>query len=463
MECDENDGVVFIKSKRYKELLLLGGYKYTFQRNNKSGTSNWRCERRDICNASITLNPTRNKGIREPNHASHCKPNYSNMEILKCLDNCKKRCSEEYGPIEPIFDESMQPLLDRGMNLVEKVPSFIEKKKTGLYNIRKRKGKIEKLLFRCLKDVNLPQKLQKYLFCDFDDKENGKRLLIYVSPTAAKMFQRAKLILGDGTFKVVKKPFSQLYTLHADLGSTRNRKIIVPLAFAILPDKSQETYTTFLTILKEKLPLWNPTFFKIDFEIAMYKAIKATFPDAKISGCSFHYSEAIKRKTKKLKLKKHKFVTLCKSLAQLPPQLIPEGWLSVQSLIPDTANGQKFVDYFISQWMSNNVFSTFSCFNERHPTINNVEGWHNLLNRRIPKKANIFNLIDGIQKIIAKGDLKIRKIKLNMPVQNKRTHKDIKITKSRNDIIKSCLAQKCSVLTCLKRLTRLFHTYDVRP
>lgn len=35
MECKGNDGVVFVKSKRDKGLLLMEGYKYTFQRNNE--------------------------------------------------------------------------------------------------------------------------------------------------------------------------------------------------------------------------------------------------------------------------------------------------------------------------------------------------------------------------------------------------------------------------------------------
>jgi len=56
--------------------------------------------------------------------------------------------------------------------------------------------------------------------------------------------------------------------------------------------------------------------FMIDFEAALWREVAAEFPDASIKGCTFHFSQAIWRKTQELGLQKaymekrllHKFI-----------------------------------------------------------------------------------------------------------------------------------------------------------
>ncbi|CAG9838173.1 unnamed protein product [Diabrotica balteata] len=45
--------------------------------------------------------------------------------------------------------------------------------------------------------------------------------------------------------------------------------------------------------MKEKLPNWKPSLIKLDFEQAVIGALENNFPEAKISGCNFHFKQCI--------------------------------------------------------------------------------------------------------------------------------------------------------------------------
>lgn len=54
------------------------------------------------------------------------------------------------------------------------------------------------------------------------DNQDGDRILICASPATKTMLKLHKIIFMDGTFKSVSKQFSQLNTIHVDLGSTES-------------------------------------------------------------------------------------------------------------------------------------------------------------------------------------------------------------------------------------------------
>jgi hypothetical protein len=109
--------------------------------------------------------------------------------------------------------------------------------------------------------------------------------------------------LADGTFKTCPAPFSringskgQLYTLFAELETGS----LLPVGFAILPDKSSVSYA----------PLWKETHktlthdgktqlgletIGMDFENAPKTQFDLVFPDVQMSGCFFHYRQCLVR------------------------------------------------------------------------------------------------------------------------------------------------------------------------
>jgi hypothetical protein len=77
---------------------------------------------------------------------------------------------------------------------------------------------------------------------------------------------------------------------------------------------------------------------------------------------------------------------MCAALAHMPLDAIDEGWLHIMESSPDYSKVQDFNDYFVEQWLENDVIQyIWNCNGERHRTTNALEEWHNRLNRAIGK------------------------------------------------------------------------------
>ena len=107
---------------------------------------------------------------------------------------------------------------------------------------------------------------------------------------------RADRISMDGTFKSSPILFSQLYTFHC-----KTKEKSFPMLFALLPNKTAQTYRRLFDAIKtisNNLNLvFKPQEFLIDFEIAMIQAIQEKFREGNhLRGCYFHFAQAIWRK-----------------------------------------------------------------------------------------------------------------------------------------------------------------------
>ena len=80
----------------------------------------------------------------------------------------------------------------------------------------------------------------------------------------------------DGTFKTAPKLFLQLYVLHGPIG-----ECTIPLVYAFLETKDQETYNELFTVIqRESLRrnhLFMPPVIHIDFELAVINAYRALY------------------------------------------------------------------------------------------------------------------------------------------------------------------------------------------
>lgn len=77
---------------------------------------------------------------------------------------------------------------------------------------------------------------------------------------------------------------------------------MVPLVFALLPDKQNTTYVEFIQAVKTNAPAWNPGVVQIDFEQAAKNAFEEVFPDVLVKGCLFHFTQALWRKIQALEM-----------------------------------------------------------------------------------------------------------------------------------------------------------------
>ena len=126
--------------------------------------------------------------------------------------------------------------------LICSIPSFQAKKNDCLYRAS---FFLNHLIFQVLAQVSVTEALSD----DFrvaDDAESDN-ILVFASSIFKKYLRRAwrkrtrnRRYFTDGTFKSILKPFYQLFTLHVDLSSDSKSTQIVPVVYALLPNKNQD-------------------------------------------------------------------------------------------------------------------------------------------------------------------------------------------------------------------------------
>ena len=84
-------------------------------------------------------------------------------------------------------------------------------------------------------------------FLIYDSGPTNGRILIFATQKNLDILVQSKHWYDDGNFKTVPSIFGQLYTIHG----VKSGKIM-PLVYALLPNKTEETYKKFLVALKEK-------------------------------------------------------------------------------------------------------------------------------------------------------------------------------------------------------------------
>lgn len=167
------------------------------------------------------------------------------------------------------------------------------------------------------------QKTEKYdLFLLFDSGKVEERMLIFATKENLKELSNSQHCFVDGTFDIVPNIFSQLFSIHC----IKNTKII-PLVYALLPNKKQTTYIKLLTKILELEKNLKPVSVMSDFEKASISAFEEIFPNISIRGCFFHFHQCNYRKIQNLGLKSKydkdsEFalkLRLLPSLALIPP------------------------------------------------------------------------------------------------------------------------------------------------
>jgi hypothetical protein len=78
------------------------------------------------------------------------------------------------------------------------------------------------------------------------------------------------------------------------------RNAVTPVVFALLPNKTEQTYRRLIDKLLELCPSWHPKYIMMDFEKAAINAFAGKFTTTPnplvMSGCFFHLQNSIQRK-----------------------------------------------------------------------------------------------------------------------------------------------------------------------
>ncbi len=225
----------------------------------------------------------------------------------------------------------------------------------------------------------------------------GARQLVFATKKQLKVLLKAKTWYGDGTFKIVRLPFKQLFTLHAFLKSPSGDIKQCPLLYGLMSRMEAKDYEAFLqaaiALLSGVSPSVPPAVedFVTDFEAAIWRGLRLVLPECSIHGCCFHWAQAVFRKLKQLGLSEvykrsasgHNFLKLLFGLPHLPSEHIPAAFKQLKETCETTLpEAMPLMQYIEATWIENSVHppATWSVFRRVVRTNNDLEGWHRRLN-----------------------------------------------------------------------------------
>lgn len=392
----------FSTNQKGKCTLICGAYRYNKHRTNKTGSTLWRCVCRDECIASLSLEETGNTITRQTKHT--CKTVDIKNIIHEHVSYLKKAVCKDFRPVQQIYEEnesrlrSKVPVSDHDL-----IPTYYSLKNT-LYRARRAYLDMEKLRYTSSAAVKVPEALGKrFLICEDGGEEGADNKIFVFSTTLARkiIYRKSGSYYADGTFRCAPPPFFQMYVLHLDINSSTKSTNIIPVIYALLPNKTEETYTRLFRILKQKLGIQIKSF-KCDYELAQINAIQSIFPESQVSGCYHHYNDAIWKNAEKIGLLRtnqgRNIARIAAIIPLVPAQNIPATWLHILDQAPQSQEMDNFKRYFERQWYPKMRPSLLSCAGQRHRTTNALEGWHRRINTgRIPKKPSIYMFVHKLK------------------------------------------------------------------
>uniref|UniRef100_A0A914WX99 MULE transposase domain-containing protein n=1 Tax=Plectus sambesii TaxID=2011161 RepID=A0A914WX99_9BILA len=238
----------------------------------------------------------------------------------------------------------------------------------------------------------------------------GKAFLMHNNPETGTV-----AFASDGTLRLLHQ--SSTWKLDGET---------IPAAHALMKQKKTKAYKDLFSVLflsveqfNDELGLPKVKRILLDFEWSAIKALRQLFAkDFKrfnhiiISGCRFHYSEAIIRNADKVGLKsaKRKVRPICHwvqrilGLSLLPSSLVKSIWTAVLKHPPQESGCReylpamrRFIKYFEKIWVKDNeMIELWNHYdNDGSRTTNAVEGYHSMIKRNFsgihPKLGNYLN------------------------------------------------------------------------
>lgn len=283
--------------------------------------------------------------------------------------------------------------------------------------------------------ANMP--LERFLWInngypDAQQDLHHQRILGFSTLRNLIQLSKARKIYIDGTFKITPKPFYQVFTFNTLAGPSIERSALIQRMTLLLPSKNTPTYITMFELVLEALELANQTAGRAgaainwnrisgDFESGVIAAITSENfdPDHIISfdGCWYHYvadvykflttgvvGMAVEYRLPNNPLRP--FTHLLYSLPYARPQDIEAAYhdILVHDLPPQyrlDGRMNRFLQYYHSTWVQNDQRRNMVNVHARpdRRTNNDLEGYHQKMNRAISPHLSLWQFIQEMQSI----------------------------------------------------------------
>ncbi|KAJ8684997.1 hypothetical protein QAD02_020790 [Eretmocerus hayati] len=221
------------------------------------------------------------------------------------------------------------------------------------------------------------------------EKKNFKHLALYDEKTLEE-HENCTILQDDATFLSRPKVhgITQLFTIMA-----RNDGKCFPCIWILMSSRKAHAYEACLKEMKENIwPKMKPVEVIADFEEAMEIAWQNMYPDAKLTGCYFHFTQALLRNAIKKGAasrrnlqdnpERHLILRMVMALALLPVDGIPETYKAIKALARKKhgTHFDKFFEYFDEYWIKRRGPERFSVYDKLDKTNNEQESMHKILN-----------------------------------------------------------------------------------
>jgi hypothetical protein len=124
-------------------------------------------------------------------------------------------------------------------------------------------------------------------------EDNGTKhfAVILASPNVLQMVGPHNVyLMCDATFRTAPRPFAQLFNLMVSYCG-----VCIPIMHICMTSKHNGLYEGVMRKVRSICPSLEPRIIKSDYELALMKALQTTFPNATLSGCYFHFAQAVFR------------------------------------------------------------------------------------------------------------------------------------------------------------------------
>ena len=153
----------------------------------------------------------------------------------------------------------------------------------------------------------------------------------------------------------------------------------------LMTNKSEELYSACVRKILENFPNFKPNIAMSDFEDAPRNAFRNYFPGIEITGCLFHYTQAIWARLRKVELSSlyrtnQEFNTWFRcilALPLLPQEEIPSMFKVLEEQILEISHTEKlnfFLKYVKKQWVVKE--KSLSVYATINTTNNGAETYH---------------------------------------------------------------------------------------
>ena len=233
----------------------------------------------------------------------------------------------------------------------------------------------------------------------------GERHILFATTIQLRLLESAKTWFVDGTFKLMRKPFVQLFSIHAFVRKD-GEAIQLSLLFCLMTRRQKIDYVAILEAITTSFSSDNKLERVIlDFEAALWRAFETVFPQAKLTGCSFHFTQAIFRHVQMLGLQTsyqnniatRKYIRKLMALCYIPDVHIKPLFEDL-AMLATCEPLKNLIAYINNTWITSLLHGPhrWSVFGMPIRTNNDVEGWHNKLNKKVNHKSPFYLLVTAL-------------------------------------------------------------------